>query len=111
MTIRGTDDARPAALIRVEVPGHLRTLAGIDGTIELPLDGPVTLGAALDALEGAYPALRGTLRGHGGGPRRPYIRFFGGEEDLSFTAYDSALPVAVASGSAPLLIIGSISGG
>lgn len=104
-------DGVPPTPIQVEIPGHLRTLAGIGGSIELHLRGPATLGAALDALEDSYPALRGTLRDHGGGPRRPYIRFFGGEQDLSFASYDSALPAAVVSGSAPLLIVGSISGG
>lgn len=98
-------------LIRVEVPGHLRTLAGIDGPVAVALSGPATLGAVLDALERDYPVLRGTLRDHGGGPRRPYIRFFGDEQDLSFARYDAALPAAVASGRAPLLIVGSISGG
>lgn len=104
-------DAVPAVPILVELPGHLRTLAGIPGPITLPVSAPATLGAVLDAIEERYPMLRGTMRDHRQGPRRPYIRFFGGEQDLSFEQYDAALPPAVAAGAAPLLIVGSISGG
>lgn len=104
-------DVIPAARIPVELPGHLRTLAGIAGPIVLSVPEPVTLGAVLDAIEERYPMLRGTMRDHRGGPRRPYIRFFGGEQDLSFADYDSELPPSVAAGGAPLLIVGSISGG
>lgn len=111
MTTRRLEESAAAPPVRVELPGHLRSLAGIDGAVELSLDPPATIGAALDALERAYPVLRGTLRDHGGGPRRPYIRFFGGQQDLSFAPYGSVLPAAVTSGSAPLLVIGSISGG
>lgn len=107
--ITGHDSA--AAPIQVELPGQLRTLAGIAGPIVLPIPAPVTLGAVLDAIEARYPMLRGTMRGHRRGPRRPYIRFFGGEQDLSFDEYDAALPPAVVAGAAPLLIVGSISGG
>lgn len=104
-------DVIPTAPIPVELPGHLRTLAGIAGPIVLPVPEPATLGAVLDAIEERYPMLRGTLRDHRRGPRRPYIRFFGGEQDLSFAAYDSELPAIVASGAAPLLVVGAISGG
>ncbi len=103
--------AAPTASITVELPGHLRTLAGIPGPVEMSIPEPVTLGAALDAIEQRYPMLRGTMRDHRQGPRRPYIRFFGGEQDLSFAPYDAALPAVVAAGQAPLLIVGSISGG
>lgn len=104
-------DIVPGAPIQVELPGHLRTLAGIAGPLALPVPPPATLGAVLDAIEARYPMLRGTMRDHRRGPRRPYIRFFGAEQDLSFDAYDAALPPAVAAGLAPLLIVGSISGG
>lgn len=111
MTSRDPEHDAAAAPIQVELPGHLRTLAGIAGPVLLPVAEPVTLGAALDAIEERYPMLRGTMRDHQRGPRRPYIRFFGGEQDLSFNDYDAALPPMVAAGAAPLLIVGSISGG
>jgi hypothetical protein len=101
----------PTVPITVELPGHLRTLADIAGPIVLAVPEPATLGAVLDVIEERWPMLRGTLRDHRRGPRRPYIRFFGGEQDLSFDEYDAALPPAVAAGQAPLLIVGSISGG
>lgn len=104
-------DAAPGAPILVELPGHLRTLAGIPGPVVVQVPGPATLGAVLDAIEERWPALRGTMRGHRRGPRRPYIRFFGGEQDLSFDEYGAVLPPAVAAGIAPLLVVGSISGG
>lgn len=97
--------------IRVELPGHLRTLASIPGPIELPVPGSPTLGAVLDAIEERYPMLRGAIRDHHRGPRRPYIRIFGAEQDLSFQEYGAELPPPVAAGYEPLLIIGSISGG
>jgi hypothetical protein len=110
-SVTTTHDAAATVPIHVELPGHLRTLADIAGPIVLPVAEPVTLGGVLDAIEARYPMLRGTMRDHRRGPRRPYIRFFGGEQDLSFNDYDAALPPAVAAGAAPLLIVGSISGG
>lgn len=104
-------DVIPTVPIRVELPGHLRILASIPGPVLVPVPTPPTLGAALDAVECRYPMLRGAIRAHHGGPRRPYIRFFGAEQDLSFHAYDSELPPQVAAGYEPLLIVGSISGG
>jgi hypothetical protein len=111
MTAGTTGHDAAAAPITVELPGHLRTLAGIPGPVEVCIPEPVTLGAVLDAIEARYPMLRGTMRDHRRGPRRPYIRFFGGEQDLSFNDYDAVLPPVVAAGAAPLLIVGSISGG
>ncbi len=98
-------------MIRVVLPAHLRTLAQVDGEVELQVDGEVTQRAVLDALEARYPVLRGTIRGHGGGPRRAFIRFFACEEDLSHEPPDAPLPDAVASGAEPFFIIGAIAGG
>ena len=98
-------------MIRVVLPAHLRTLARVEGEQRFEIAGTASLGALIDAIEARYPMLRGTMRDHRRGPRRPYIRFFGGEQDLSFNDYDAALPPAVAAGAAPLLIVGSISGG
>ena len=90
-------------MIRVVLPAHLRTLARVDGE--------VTQRAVLDALEAAYPALRGTIRGHDGGPRRAFIRFFACEQDLSHESPDAPLPAAVATGAEPYLIVGAMAGG
>jgi molybdopterin synthase sulfur carrier subunit len=98
-------------VIRVVLPAHLRALARIDGEVHLDITGPVTQRSALDALETRYPMLRGTIRGHDGGPRRPYIRFFACEEDLSHDPPDHPLPEAVAAGTEPYLIVGAMAGG
>ena len=98
-------------MIRVVLPAHLRTLARITGEVHLDITGPVTQRSVLDALEARYPMLRGTIRGHDGGPRRAFIRFFACEEDLSHEAADSSLPDAVASGAEPFLIVGAMAGG
>jgi molybdopterin converting factor small subunit len=98
-------------MIRVALPAHLRTLAGVDREVTLELDGPVTLRAALDALEARYPALRGTIRDHATRERRPFLRFFACEEDLSHEPPDTLLPDAVARGAEPLIILGAIAGG
>jgi sulfur-carrier protein len=98
-------------MIRVVLPAHLRTLARIDGEVRLDVAGPVTQRAVLDALEGRYPVLRGTIRGHDGGPRRAFIRFFACEQDLSHELPDDPLPEEVAAGAEPYLIVGAMAGG
>ena len=97
--------------IRVLLPYHLRNLARVDGEVALGLTGPVTVRAVLDALEGRYPMLCGTIRDYGTLERRPFLRFFACEEDLSLESMDAPLPAAVADGREPLLIIGAIAGG
>ena len=98
-------------MIRVILPQHLRTLAHVGSELELEIGGPVTLRSVLDALEARYPMLRGTVRDHVTLQRRPFLRFFACEEDLSHESPDAPLPEAVASGKEPLLIIGAIAGG
>jgi sulfur-carrier protein len=98
-------------MIRVVLPSHLRALARVDGEVQLDVEGPVTQRAVLDALEAAYPMLCGTLRNQTTQQRRPFVRFFACEEDLSHSAPDAALPDAVAIGAEPLLIIGAMAGG
>ena len=97
--------------VRLTLPASLRTLAGIDGEVVVELEGEVTLAAALDALEAKHPVLRGTLRDHSSGRRRPFIRFFACEEDLSLGPPDQALPERVVAGAEPLIVIGAIAGG
>lgn len=98
-------------MIRVVLPAHLKTLARVESDVTLDVPGPVTLRSALDALEARYPALRGTIRDHVTLARRPFVRFFACQEDLSHEPHDATLPEAVASGREPLLIIGAIAGG
>ena len=98
-------------MIRVGLPGHLRTLAHVDGEVTLDVAGQATQRSVLDALEARYPTLRGTIRDHVTLQRRPYIRFFACEQDLSHESPDAPLPAAVASGAEPLLIVGAIAGG
>jgi len=98
-------------MIRVALPGHLRTLARIEGEVTVETEGRPTLGAVLDAIEARYPMLRGTLRDQVTGQRRPYVRFFACEEDWSHESPNTALPAAVAAGKEPLLIVGAIAGG
>jgi len=98
-------------MIRVVLPAHLRTLARVDGEVTLDVAAPVTVGSVLDALEARYPMLRGTIRDHATRRRRPFIRFFASEQDLSHESPDAPLPAAVASGVEPLLIIGAMAGG
>jgi molybdopterin synthase sulfur carrier subunit len=100
-----------AAAIRVVLPAHLKTLAGVDGEVHLDVAGAVTSRAVLDRLEALYPVLGGTIRDRATGRRRPFIRFFGGEEDLSHTAADTPLPPAIASGAEPFYIVGAMAGG
>ena len=98
-------------MIRVVLPHHLRTLARTDGEVELEIQGPVTQRSVLDALETAYPMLRGTIRGHLTQQRRPFLRFFACERDLSHELPDALLPTPVATGAEPFLIIGAMAGG
>jgi molybdopterin synthase sulfur carrier subunit len=98
-------------MVRVILPQHLRTLAHVGSELTLQVEGPVTLRSVLDALEASYPMLRGTIRDHVTQQRRPFLRFFACEEDLSHQPPDAPLPDAVASGKEPLLIIGAIAGG
>jgi len=98
-------------MIRVVLPAHLRTLARINGEVNLEVVGPVTQRTILDALEARYPMLRGTIRDHVTQRRRPFLRFFACEQDLSHESPDAPLPDAVATGAEPLLIVGAIAGG
>jgi len=98
-------------VIRVELPAHLRTLARVGREVKLEVEGPATLRVVLDALEARYPMLRGTIRDQVTQERRPFVRFFACEEDLSHEPPDAPLPDAVARGAEPFLIIGAIAGG
>ena len=98
-------------MIRVILPFHLRTLAHVDSEVELEVEGVVTQRSVLDALEARYPVLRGTIRDHDTRKRRPFIRFFACEQDLSHESPDSPLPDAVATGAEPFLVVGAIAGG
>ena len=98
-------------MICVRLPAHLRTLARVEGEVSLDIHGQVTQRSVLDALEVRYPMLRGTIRDHVTGKRRPFIRFFACEEDLSHEPADAPLPEAVTTGSEPFYIIGAIAGG
>jgi sulfur-carrier protein len=98
-------------VIRVVLPTHLRRLAQVDGEVQLQVDGPVTQGSVLDALEARYPALRGTIRDHGTLRRRPFVRFFACEEDLSHEPADAPLPDDVVTGREPFVVVGAMAGG
>ena len=98
-------------MIRVVLPAHLRTLARVDGEVELDVASPVTQRLVLDELEARYPALRGTIRDRDTGKRRAFVRFFGCGQDLSHTAPDDPLPDAVAAGHEPYMIVGAMAGG
>jgi sulfur-carrier protein len=97
--------------IRVSMPAHLRTLAGVSGDATLELDGEVTRRSVLDALETKYPMLRGTIREHVSGERRPFLRFFACGEDITHKSPDDPLPEEIASGAEPFYVIGAIAGG
>src|SRR5688572_15888437 len=98
-------------MIRIVLPTHLRTLAGVDGEVRLEVAGPLTQRTLLDALEAGYPMLRGTIRDHVTQRRRAFVRFFACEQDLSHESLDAPLPDAVAMGAEPLLIVGAMAGG
>src|SRR5262245_9895166 len=98
-------------MIRVVLPAHLRKLARVGREVALEVEHPPTLGAVLDALEAAYPVLRGTIRDQVTHRRRPFVRFYTCEEDWSHVAVDTLLPAAVGAGDEPLLVVGAMSGG
>ena len=98
-------------MIRVLLPPHLRTLARVSGEVEINVEGQVTVRSVLNVLEASYPMLQGTIRDHSTQQRRPFLRFFACEEDLSHESPDAPLPDAVVSGIEPLLIVGAIAGG
>jgi sulfur-carrier protein len=98
-------------MIRVELPAHLRTLARVHGEVCLDVDGAPTLGSVLDALEAQYPVLCGTIRDHITHQRRPFVRFFACEEDLSHDPPETRLPARVAEGAEPFLVVGALAGG
>jgi sulfur-carrier protein len=98
-------------MIRVVLPYHLRNLAQVAGEVQVEVQGPVTQRSVLDALESRYPMLRGTIRDHETFQRRPFLRFFACEQDLSHEPPDAPLPERVASGEEPFMIIGAIAGG
>ena len=98
-------------MIRVKLPAHLRALAHVDGVLELEVEQPVTQRTVLDALETRYPMLAGTIRDHTTQQRRPFVRFYAGQEDLSNGSPDDTLPDDVVNGSEPYLIIGAMAGG
>src|SRR5262245_14273080 len=104
-------------MIRVVLPFHLRNLARVSGDVTLDLNGgdpprtPITQRVILDALEARYPMLRGTIRDHGTQQRRPFLRYFACEKDLSLESPDAPVPEAVASGKEPFIVLGSIAGG
>jgi sulfur-carrier protein len=98
-------------MIRVVLPAHLRTLARVNGEVRLHVEGRATQGSVLDALEARYPMLKGTIRDHVTHVRRPFLRFFACEQDLSHELPDAPLPEAIAMGTEPFLIVGAIAGG
>jgi len=98
-------------MIRVVLPAHLKKLARVDGEVTLDVAAPVTLARVLDALEARFPVLRGTIRDHATRRRRPFVRFFACQEDLSHEPADVVLPEAVAAGAEPLLVVGAMAGG
>jgi molybdopterin converting factor small subunit len=98
-------------MIRIVLPTHLRTLAHVDGEVQLDIEGQATQRAVLDALEARYPMLRGTIRDHVTHQRRAFVRFFAGEQDLSHEPPDAPLPAAVTIGAEPFLVVGAMAGG
>ncbi len=98
-------------MIRVVLPPHLRTLAGVDGPVELAIAKPVTARRILDALEGRYPVLAGTIRDHGSHRRRDFVRFFVCQDDWSHVSPDEPVPEAVAEGREPFIVLGALAGG
>lgn len=98
-------------MIRVTLPAHLRVLAGVHGEVELDLDGRATIRSVLDELESRYPMLRGTIRDHGTGRRRAFVRFYACGEDLSHDPTDVPLPQQVTTGAEPFMVVGAMAGG
>ena len=103
--------AAAPAIIRVVLPAHLRTLARVDGEVQVEIEGRPTLGAVLDAVERRFPVLCGTIRDHVTARRRPFVRFYACEQDLSHDPPDTPLPAPVISGAEPLLVVGAMAGG
>jgi sulfur-carrier protein len=97
--------------VRVALPTHLRTLSKVPGEVVVDVSDPATIRAVLEALEADYPMLRGTIRDHGGTKRRPFIRFFACERDMSHESHDAELPAEVQSGKEPFQVVGAIAGG
>ncbi len=98
-------------MIRIELPAHLRTLARVTGEVEIEVAGEATIASVLDALEARYPMLRGTIRDHGNGRRRPFVRFFACGQDMSHEPAETRLPEAVMRGAEPFLVVGAVAGG
>jgi hypothetical protein len=98
-------------MIRVVLPVHLRTLARVSGEVQLEPEGPATLRSVIDAIEARFPVLRGTIRDHVTLRRRPFVRFFACEQDLSLEPPDTPLPEAVIAGTEPFLVVGAMAGG
>lgn len=98
-------------MVRVVLPHHLRNLARVGAEVSVEVSGTVSIGAILDAIEAAYPMLRGTIRDHGTLKRRPFLRFFACGEDWSLEPPETVLPDAIASGAEPFLVVGAIAGG
>lgn len=98
-------------MIRVVLPFHLRTLARVDGEVQVDVRRPVTVGAVVDAIEARYPVLRGTIRDHVTGKRRPFVRFFACKEDLSLEPPETPLPEDIVNGAEPFLVVGAMAGG
>lgn len=98
-------------MVRVKLPVHLKTLSQVSAEVELKIERKVTQRSILDALEARYPMLKGTIRDHNTGERRPYLRFFACKVDISHESVDKPLPEVIATGKEPFLIIGAISGG
>jgi molybdopterin synthase sulfur carrier subunit len=98
-------------MVRVELPYHLRQLAHVDGEVAVPVTGVITPRRVIDAIEHQFPMLRGTIRDYATDQRRPFLRFFACQEDVSFAGMDAPLPPAVASGDEPLMIVGALAGG
>jgi molybdopterin synthase sulfur carrier subunit len=99
------------AMIRVVLPAHLRTLVRVDSEVTVEIGGAVTIGAVLDAIEARYPALCGTIRDHVTARRRPFVRFYACEQDLSHDPPDTRLPDAIVTGAEPFLVVGAMAGG
>lgn len=98
-------------MIRVQLPFHLRKLAGVEGEVQVEISGPPTVASIVDAIEARYPMLRGTIRDHGTLKRRPFIRFFACKEDYSLEPPDTKLPDEIANGTEPFLVVGAMAGG
>lgn len=98
-------------MIRVVIPPHLKTLAHVEGEVQVEVEGPVTIGSVLNALEAKFPVLQGTIRDHGTLQRRAFLRYFACQEDLSLEPSDTPLPQEIVLGKEPFLVIGAIAGG